>query len=161
MPADSTPTQPRTVDGYLQLMARTIFAAGLAWSTIEARWPALSAAFEGFSARRVAAHRPTDVDRILRRPGVLRNRDKVEAAVAAARMLCEARDGYGSVTVWLQSLGSFEEQARALRGAPFVGPFGAFYVLGVAGFGVPEDWRPQSKGGPAGPLRTTALQTVS
>ncbi len=161
MPADTTPRRPRTVDGYLRLMARTILAAGLAWSTVEALWPALNAAFEGFSARKVAAFRPADIERILQEPGVLQNRKKVEAVVAAARLLCEARDRHGSVTAWLQSFPTGQERVRALRRAPYVGRFGAFYVLSVVGFEVPEECRFQSKGGPAGPLRTTALQTVS
>lgn len=161
MPADLTPNPPRTVDGYLRLMARAIFSAGLSWAMVDARWPALQAAFDGFSAKRVAAYGKSDLDRILRAPGVVHNRGKAAAVVAAAGLLSEQRDRHGSVTAWLESLGTFEERARRLRRVPYLGPFGAFYVLSVAGFEVPEDWRGQAKGDPGGPLRTTALHTVS
>lgn len=144
MSADLTPAPPRTIDGYLQLAARAIFAAGLAWSTVEARWPDIREAFDGMSARSVAAYREADIERLLAAPGVVRNRAKIEAVVAAARLLSEARDRHGSVNAWLRARDGYSERARALRAIPFIGSFGAFYVLAVAGFDVPHDWRAEA-----------------
>jgi 3-methyladenine DNA glycosylase Tag len=69
---------------------------------------------------------------------VIGNTAKIEAVRAAAGLLMDKKHEYGSVGRWLGSLVGFEQQQRALRELRFIGPFGAYYVLSVAGFDVPE-----------------------
>ena len=61
------------------------FQAGLSWRTVLAKREAFREAFEGFIPDRVAAFTTDDVDRLVSAPGIIRNRRKIEAAVANAR----------------------------------------------------------------------------
>jgi 3-methyladenine DNA glycosylase Tag len=140
VPADLTPTTIRTIDEYLEVIARAIFSVGLSWSAVETTWPATRAAFDRFAATRVAAYDDRRLSEIVETPGVIGNPRKAAAVVEAARRLLELREEHGSVRRWLVGLGTFEEQARALRSLPFIGPFGAYYVLSVSGYEVPTTW---------------------
>jgi DNA-3-methyladenine glycosylase I len=75
--------------------------AGLSWSTILRKREGYRRAFEDFDADRVAGFGPRDVDRLLGDPGIVRNRLKVESAVANARAILEVRDGHGSLDAYL------------------------------------------------------------
>jgi DNA-3-methyladenine glycosylase I len=59
--------------------------AGLSWSTILRKREGYRRAFDGFHPAAVAAFGPEDVDRLLGDPGIVRNRLKVESAIANAR----------------------------------------------------------------------------
>lgn len=67
------------------------FQSGLAWLTILRKRPAFRAAFAGFDPARVAAFDEADVERLLADEGIVRNRAKVLATVANARIV--AHDG--------------------------------------------------------------------
>jgi 3-methyladenine DNA glycosylase Tag len=143
MPFDLSPNPPRTVDGYLELIARVTFAVGMSWQSVEPRWPKIRSAFDRFSVRKVASYTEKDLARVLAAPGMIRNERKAAAIAASARRLARLRDEHGSVRRWLEGLDGFDEQQRALRTFDYVGPWGAYYVLSVAGFDVPpyETWR--------------------
>ena len=73
------------------------FQAGLSWRTVLAKREAFREAFEGFIPDRVAAFTTDDVDRLVSAPGIIRNRRKIEAAVANARATVAMRaSGYSS-----------------------------------------------------------------
>jgi len=59
--------------------------AGLSWSTILRKREGYRAAFAGFDPVAVAAYDDGDVARLLADPGIVRNRLKVESAIANAR----------------------------------------------------------------------------
>ena len=59
--------------------------AGLSWLTVLKKREALRRAFNGFDPRRVARYTRRDLARLLRDPGIIRNRQKLEAAVTNAR----------------------------------------------------------------------------
>jgi DNA-3-methyladenine glycosylase I len=61
--------------------------AGLSWSTILRRRDGYRRAFAGFDVATVAGFGEDDVARLLADPGIVRNRRKVESAVAAARLV--------------------------------------------------------------------------
>jgi DNA-3-methyladenine glycosylase I len=62
--------------------------AGLSWSTILRKREGYRQAFAGFGASAVAGFGEADVARLLADPGIVRNRRKVESAVASARVIC-------------------------------------------------------------------------
>src|SRR5215218_843041 len=66
--------------------------AGLSWSTILHKREGYRAAFAGFAPELVAAFGPSDVERLLGDPGIVRNRAKVAAAIAGARAALRLRD---------------------------------------------------------------------
>ena len=69
------------------------FQSGLSWLTILRKREAFRAAFAQFEPAAVAAFGPADVERLLGDAGIVRNRAKVEAAVANARAALEVPGG--------------------------------------------------------------------
>jgi DNA-3-methyladenine glycosylase I len=77
--------------------------AGLSWLTILKKREAFRAAFAGFDVDRVAAFGEVDVARLLADPGIVRNRLKIDAAIANARRIRELRTAHGSFHDWLMA----------------------------------------------------------
>ena len=61
------------------------FQAGLSWITILRKREAFRAAFAGFEPARIARFGAADVERLMADAGIVRNRAKIEAAIANAR----------------------------------------------------------------------------
>ena len=78
--------------------------AGLSWSTILHKRSGYRAAFAGFDAESVARFGAADVERLLADSGIVRNRLKVESAIANARAALGARDAHGSLDAFLWGL---------------------------------------------------------
>jgi len=78
------------------------FQAGLSWLTILRKREAFRAAFAGFDFERVARFGARDVARLLRDPGIVRHRGKIEATIENARRACDLVDEVGSLAalVW-------------------------------------------------------------
>lgn len=77
--------------------------AGLSWSTILHKRLGYREAFDGFDPERVAAFGPGKIGKILENPGVVRNRRKIEAAVAGAQAFLRVQAEVGSFTAFLWS----------------------------------------------------------
>ncbi|MGW5266845.1 DNA-3-methyladenine glycosylase I [Microbispora sp. NPDC004025] len=75
------------------------FQSGLSWLTILRKRDNFRKAFAGFSIPAVAAFGESDVERLLADTGIVRNRAKIEAAVANARAAAEVPGGL-SALVW-------------------------------------------------------------
>ncbi|MFC6081390.1 DNA-3-methyladenine glycosylase I [Sphaerisporangium aureirubrum] len=75
------------------------FQSGLSWLTILRKRENFRAAFARFSIPAVAAFGEADVARLLADPGIVRNRAKIEAAVANARAAAELPGGLSDL-VW-------------------------------------------------------------
>lgn len=79
------------------------FQAGLAWITILRKRESLRAAFAGFDPDAVARFDDADRERLMKDPGVIRSRAKIEAAIKGARIFVEMRDGGEDFSAWLWS----------------------------------------------------------
>ena len=95
----------RPVRGERELYERITleaFQSGLSWITVLRRREGFRAAFAGFDPEVVAAYGEDDVARLLADPGIVRNRLKVEAAIANARALLTLHERGGSLSglVW-------------------------------------------------------------
>ena len=77
--------------------------AGLSWLTILKKREAFRAAYRGFDPEAVARFGARDRARLLVDAGIIRNRLKVEAAIANARTVLELRDSHGSFAGWLDA----------------------------------------------------------
>ena len=75
--------------------------AGLSWSTILRKREGYRAAFAGFDVEKVAAFGPDDVGRLLADAGIVRNRLKIEAAIANARAFLEVQREFGSFDAYV------------------------------------------------------------
>ena len=77
--------------------------AGLSWLTILKKRAALRLAYDGFDPAKVARYGPRDIARLLQDPGIIRNRLKIEAAIANAKALLALRKSHGSFAAWLDA----------------------------------------------------------
>jgi DNA-3-methyladenine glycosylase I len=95
------PTREESV--LFERLVLEINQAGLSWLTILKKRPAFRAAFADFDVDRVAAFGPSDIDRLLADPGIIRNRLKIEAAAENARRIQALRMSHGSLVGWLEA----------------------------------------------------------
>ena len=129
--------------------------AGLSWSTILRKREGYRRAFAGFDPVVVAAFGETDVARLLGDAGIVRNRLKVESAIASARAVLELRAGGEGLVDFLWSfvggapsdarranlgeLPAETAESRAMsrelkrRGFRFVGPTVCYALMQAAG----------------------------
>ena len=77
--------------GVYERLALEGFQAGLSWRTVLAKRDSFREAFAGFSPDAVAAFTDADVERLASNPSIIRNRRKIEAAIANARATIEVR----------------------------------------------------------------------
>lgn len=78
------------------------FQSGLSWRTILAKRENFRTAFHGFDFDRIATFTEADVERLLKNPGIVRHRGKIEAIVNNARRARELvrREGSLAAFVW-------------------------------------------------------------
>ena len=119
------------------------FQAGLSWITILRKRPAFRAAFDGFEPERIARWDAAKREALMLDPGIVRNRAKIEATVALARIYLDlAEKGGFAKHLWsfvggkpiqperksLAEIPAESEESRAMakdlraRGGNFVGP---------------------------------------
>ena len=75
--------------------------AGLSWITILRKRANYRRAFDNFDADKVARYAAADVARLMADAGVVRNRLKIESAIANARATLEAQARFGSLDALL------------------------------------------------------------
>ena len=75
--------------------------AGLSWITILRKREAYRAAFDGFDAAKVARYDGRKIRALLGNEGIVRNRQKIEAAVANARAFLDVQDAFGSFDAYV------------------------------------------------------------
>lgn len=78
---------PTDENGLFERLCLEAFQAGLSWRLVLERREALRSAFLGFDPLGIARFTEADIDRVLTRPGVIRNRMKVAAIVHNASVL--------------------------------------------------------------------------
>ena len=77
--------------------------AGLSWITILKKREAYRAAFAGFDPEKVARFGHDRVEALMKDPGIVRNRKKIEAAVNNAKRALEVIEEFGSLADYLWS----------------------------------------------------------
>ncbi|MFD4613032.1 DNA-3-methyladenine glycosylase I [Streptomyces sp. NPDC058440] len=128
------------------------FQAGLSWATILRKRPAFRAAFDDFDPDVIAAYTETDVERLMGDAGIVRNRQKIQAAITNARATIRLREDMGLARlVWsfrpettprprtfaeiptksAESLALSKELRR--RGFAFVGPTTMYALMEAIG----------------------------
>ncbi|HEX9020059.1 MAG TPA: DNA-3-methyladenine glycosylase I [Nitrospirota bacterium] len=75
--------------------------AGLSWSTVLRKRENFRKAFHGFDPKIVARYTKKDVRRLLKDDGIIRNRLKIESAIANAKMFLEIQKEFGSFDAYI------------------------------------------------------------
>lgn len=95
--------------------------AGLSWLTILKKREAYREALCGFDPEQVARFSARDEARLMRNPGIVRNRLKVQSAVTNARAFLEVQREHGSFDAYIWSLVGGEtlhNRRRAMKDVP-------------------------------------------
>ena len=128
------------------------FQSGLSWITILRKRESFRRAFAGFDPQAVAAFGERDVERLMADAGIVRNRRKVEAAIAnaratlalredgdLARLIWDHRPEPGPAPVTFAEVPAQTDASRALatalraRGFAFVGPTTMYALMQACG----------------------------
>ena len=130
------------------------FQSGLSWEVILRKREGFRKAFAGFDAEKLAKFGKRDVERLLKDPGIVRNRRKIEAAIANAKALAAMHERGETLdeVVWahapkgrrraLRTLAEMPAQtpeSKALakelkrRGFAFVGPTTMYALMQAVG----------------------------
>lgn len=88
-------------DALFERLNLEIFQAGLSWRTILHKRQHFWRAFEGWQPARVAAYGPADLERLMHDRGIVRNRRKIEAAIANAHAFLAMQQEHGSFANYL------------------------------------------------------------
>jgi DNA-3-methyladenine glycosylase I len=79
------------------------FQAGLSWLTILRKRENFRAAFDGFDFETVARYGTRKVTSLLKDPGIVRHRGKIESTINNAKRACDLVDERGSIAALLWS----------------------------------------------------------
>ncbi|NKI40001.1 DNA-3-methyladenine glycosylase I [Streptomyces physcomitrii] len=139
-------------DALYERLCLEAFQSGLSWITILRRRPGFRAAFAEFKIATVAEFTGADRERLLADPGIIRNRAKIDATLANARVLADWPAGELDALIWSHAPGgprpaprtlgevpAITEESTALskalkkRGLRFVGPTTAYALMQACG----------------------------
>ncbi|HYZ99616.1 MAG TPA: DNA-3-methyladenine glycosylase I [Acidimicrobiales bacterium] len=103
--------------GLFELLCLEAFQSGLSWLLILRKRPGFRAAFHGFDPEAVAGYGDGDAARLLADDRIVRNRAKVEAAIANARAVVALHEGGESLgdVVFAHAPAADERPARRYR----------------------------------------------
>ena len=140
--------KPKRLGDYLEVMSKSVFQSGISWEVVEAKWPEIREAFDGFDAETVAAFDEARLDALSQDRRVIRNRRKLEGIVHNANRLLELDREHGSFKKYLKAHGDYASTEKALRKEfKFLGEMGTYAFLYVVGEPVPphEEWEANRK----------------
>ncbi len=131
------------------------FQAGLSWALILERREAFREAFNGFNPEKIAKYTAQDIERLMKTPGIVKNRAKIAATINNAQLMLKVQAEIGSfdVFIWqfvhgktiqnaftkLSDLPAETEESRTMsremkkRGFKFVGPTICYAFMQAAG----------------------------
>lgn len=89
--------------------------AGLSWITVLRRREGYRRAFDGFDPEKIAGYGPDKIATLLADDGIIRNRAKVDAAIANARAFLRLRDEPGGFSGFLWSFVGGEPRRNRWR----------------------------------------------
>jgi DNA-3-methyladenine glycosylase I len=88
---------PRRDDaGQFEFLVLESAQAGLSWSTVLNKRDGYRRAFAGFDPEKVARFNRRSVERLMADAGIIRNRQKIEAAIGNARAFLDVQSEFGS-----------------------------------------------------------------
>ncbi len=140
-------------DALYERLALEAFQSGLSWITILRRRAGFRSAFADFKIAAVADFTDADRERLLADPGIIRNRAKIDATLANARVIADWSPGELDALIWsyapdraarpvprtLSDVPAVTPESTALskalkkRGLRFVGPTTAYALMQACG----------------------------
>jgi len=125
--------RPSSDSVYFENMCRIIFQAGLNWSVVEKKWPATKKAFDNFSTEKVSVFTSSDVARLIKDEGIVRNKGKISAIIQNAEEFERIKKEYGSFQKYLDKLDKSHNYSPVVRELTarfkWLGPSSASFFL--------------------------------
>lgn len=125
--------RPSSDSVYFENMCRIIFQAGLNWSVVEKKWPTTKKAFNNFSTEKVSVFTSSDVTRLMKDEGIVRNKGKVSAIIENAKEFERIKKEYGSFQKYLDKLDKSHNYSSVVRQLTarfkWLGPSSASFFL--------------------------------
>ncbi len=84
-----------------EYMVLDAFQAGLSWAIILSKRESFREALDNFEAEKIARYTMRQIDRLLKDPGVVRNRQKIAATVTNARAFLRIQEEVGSFDAFI------------------------------------------------------------
>ncbi|MFB6988566.1 DNA-3-methyladenine glycosylase I [Streptomyces sp. NPDC056304] len=110
-------------DALFERLCLEAFQSGLSWLTILRRREGFRSAFAGFKIAAVAEFTDADKERLLADAGIIRNRAKIEATLANAKVLADWHAGELDELIWSHAPDPAARQApRTVEDVPAVTP---------------------------------------
>ena len=145
--------RPQHDDRYLfEFLVLESFQAGLSWQIVLRKRTAFQEAFDNFDVAKVSAYDEDRIELLAQNPAIIRNRQKIRAAVNNARVFRDIQEEYGSFDRYIwhftdgQIIHNTDNEERATsplsntvskdlkaRGMKFVGPTIIYSFLQAAG----------------------------
>ncbi|BAU85852.1 DNA-3-methyladenine glycosylase I [Streptomyces laurentii] len=140
-------------DALFERLCLEAFQSGLSWITILRRRETFRTAFAGFEIAEVAGFGEDDRTRLLADEGIIRNRAKIDATLANARVLADWEPGELDTLIWsyapdaenrpvpatIADVPAVTDESKALakalkkRGLKFIGPTTAYALMQACG----------------------------
>ncbi|MEV6651307.1 DNA-3-methyladenine glycosylase I [Streptomyces sp. NPDC051219] len=140
-------------DALYERLCLEAFQSGLSWLTILRRRDGFRAAFADFKIAAVADFTDEDAGRLLADPGIIRNRAKIAATLANAKVLAQWQPGELDTLIWsyapdraarpaprtITDVPAVTPESTALakelkkRGVRFIGPTTAYALIQACG----------------------------
>lgn len=89
--------------------------AGLSWETILNKRENYRRAFDGFDATKIARYDRAKVRELLRNPGIIRNRLKIEATISNAKAFLAVQKEFGSFDRYIWQFVGGKPKVNSLR----------------------------------------------
>ncbi|MFE9635483.1 DNA-3-methyladenine glycosylase I [Streptomyces sp. NPDC006463] len=109
-------------DALYERLCLEAFQSGLSWLTILRRREGFRKAFASFGIAEVAEFGPADTDRLLADEGIIRNRAKIEATLANAKVLAGWEPGELDALIWSHAPEKPGPAPRTVTEVPAVTP---------------------------------------
>ncbi len=107
--------RPKNDNVYFENMCRVIFQAGLNWHVIDNKWPTTKNAFENFNIKKVACFTDAEVQRLLKDPGIIRNKGKIQALIQNAQNFVAIEKQHSSFQKYIDSLDKSDNYANVVK----------------------------------------------
>ncbi|NHJ87337.1 MAG: hypothetical protein FK734_17870 [Asgard group archaeon] len=103
------------IDEIFENLTRVIFQGGLSWDMIQRKWPYFQEAFANFSVEEGSDFTDDDIGLLLENKNIIRNSQKIEAAVYNAQELVKIVNEHGTFSNYLDAIGKENNYAKIIK----------------------------------------------
>lgn len=100
---------------HFEFLVLESFQAGLSWRTILRKRENFRKAFDGFDPKKVARYNKRKIENLMKNPGIIRNRRKIEASINNAKRFLEVQKEFGSFDKYIWKFMDFKPKINSWK----------------------------------------------